>query len=322
MNDRVKKTARLMNIWILLLNNPNGYSAMELARKFEVNERTIYRDFTTLGADLKVPVYDDNRRWKIDQKYFLPPIRFTLTEALNIFIASRLMLGYSHRYDPTIESAFSKLSSVLPGSLAEQVRKTMEWMHKLPKDAKYLGVLSVVAEAWVTLRQLKIVYRSLDAETAKERVIEPYFIEPAAAGHASYVLGYCHLKKGLRMFKMERIEMAEITDDPYTIPSDFDANQYFGSSWGIVVEGEVKTVKLKILNPQVQRIMSETIWHPSQSFEKRKDGTIIMIMNLNKTQELISWILSWGDKVMVMEPEGLRREIIKAAKAIQKIYKE
>jgi len=321
MNGRVKKTARLMNIWILLLNNPNGYTAIELARKFEVNERTIYRDFTTLGADLSVPVYDDNRRWKINAKRFLPPIRFSVSEALNIFLTSRLMLSYSHRYDPTIEATFSKLSSVLPGPLAEQVRKTMEWMQKLPKDEKHLGILATAAEAWVSQRKLKIVYRNLDDDKGTERIIEPYYIEPAAAGHASYVLGYCHLKKALRMFKIERIESAELTAELYTIPSDFDANEYFGSSWGIVVEGEVKTVRLAIKNPKIMRLLSETIWHPSQTFEKLKDGSLIMTLKVTDTQELFTWILSWGDKVRVLEPEGLRKEIIKTASAIQTMYR-
>jgi predicted DNA-binding transcriptional regulator YafY len=322
MDDRVKKTERLLKIWILLLNNPTGYTAKELARRFEVNERTIYRDFTTLGTDLSVPVYDDNRHWKMDGKRFLPPIQFSLPEALNIFLASRLMLGYSHRYDPNIEATFSKLSSVLPGPLAEQVRKTMDWMQKLPKDERYLGILATVAEAWVSQRQLKIVYRNLDAEKAAERVIEPYYIEPAAAGHASYILGYCHFKKALRIFKVERIESAELTADLYTIPSDFDANEYFGSSWGIVVEGEVKTVKLKIDNPKLMRLMSETTWHPSQTFQKQKDGSLIMTLRVTDTQELFSWILGWGDKVKVLEPESLRIEIIKTAKAIQTAYKK
>jgi predicted DNA-binding transcriptional regulator YafY len=322
MNDRVKKTERLMNIWILLANNPSGYTAKELAERFEVDKRTLYRDFTTLGNDLSVPVYDDKKHWKMDKKYFLPPIRFTLPEALNIFLTARLMLGYSHRYDPNVDSTFTKLSTVLPGPLAEQVRKTMDWMQKLPKDERYLGILATVAEAWVSQRQLKIVYRTLDAEKATERVIEPYYIEPAAPGHASYILGYCHLKKALRMFKIERIESAELTADHYTIPSDFDANEYFGSSWGVVVEGEVKTVKLKIENPKMMRLMNETIWHPSQTFQKRKDGSLIMTLKVTDTQELFSWILSWGDKVQVLEPEGLRSEIIRTAKAIQAAYEE
>lgn len=321
MNDRLKKTERLMKIWMLLAGNPNGYTARELAQRFGVNERTIYRDFITLGLDLSVSVYDDNRRWKMDSKQFLPPIRFTLPEALNIYLAARLMLYYSHRYDPNIDSTFTKLSSALPGSLSEQIQKTIQWMQKLNKDEKHLGILTTAAEAWVSQRSLKIVYRTLEAGEAAERVIDPYYIEPASSGHASYVLGFCHLKQALRMFKIERIESAELTADPYTIPPDFDANTYFGSSWGIVVEGEVKTVRLQILHPQVQRLLSETIWHPSQSFEKQKDGTLIMTLKVTDTPELFSWILGWGERVRVLEPVELGQKILKTARTIQRVYK-
>ena len=320
MDDRLKKTERLMKIWILLLNNPSGYTARELAEKYNVNERTIYRDFTTLGVDLSVPVYDDKKRWKIDESHFLPPIRFTLSEALNIFLTARLMLNYSHRYDPNVDATFTKLSAVLPQALSEQVRKTMDWMQKLPKDEIYLRILATVAEAWVSQRQLKITYRSLIAQKAMERVIEPYFIEPAAPGHASYVIGYCHLRDSIRTFKIERIESAELTPEPYVIPPDFDANEYLGSSWGIVVEEEVKTIKLRIEDPEIMRLMGETVWHPSQVLEKQKDGSMIMTLKVTDTYELLSWILGWGEKMEVLEPSEIREAVIEKADAVKEVY--
>jgi len=118
MNDRLSKTERLIKIWLLLARNPAGYTIKELAGRFGVNIRTVYRDMEALGEDLKIPVYDDNKRWRIDEDYMLPPIQFTLPEALNIFLAARLMLRYSNRYDPNTEATFTKLSSVLPPTLA------------------------------------------------------------------------------------------------------------------------------------------------------------------------------------------------------------
>ena len=322
MNDRLKKTERMMKIWILLSNNPPGYTAKELAGRFEVNERTIYRDLTALGTDINVAVYNDQKRWKIDEKRFLPPIRFTLPEALNIFLTSRLMLNYSHRYDPNVDATFTKLSLVLPPPLAEQVRKTMDWMQKLPKDEKYLRILATVAESWVSQRQLKIMYQPLAAEKPTERVIEPYYIEPASFGHASYVIGYCHLKKAIRTFKVERIESANLTAEAYTIPSDFDANKYMASSWGIVVKDEIKTVKLKIVDPEIIRIMTETIWHPSQTLKKQKDGSTIMTFMINGTYEFYSWILGWGEKIEVLDPPEIRERIIKTVEAMRDVYKK
>jgi len=320
LNDRLMKTERLIRIWLLLATNPGGYAIKELADRFEVNIRTIYRDMVALGEDLKVPVYDDKKRWKIDETRILPPIRFTLPEALNIFLAARLMLSYSYRYDPNIDATFTKLSSGLPPALGEQVRKTMDWMQKLKKDEKRLRILATVAEAWVSQQRLKIAYRSLPAEKAMERVIEPYYIEPAAPGHASYVVGYCHLKDAIRTFKIERIESAELTNEPYRIPADFDANEFFGSSWGIVVEGEVKTVKLRIKDPEIMRIMEETIWHPSQVLERQKDGSMLMTLRVTDTVDLLSWILGWGEKIEVLEPPEIRETLIETIEAMSKVY--
>lgn len=320
MEDSLRRMERLIRIWILLLNNPAGYTVKQLAEKFEVNIRTIYRDLVTLGNDLQVPVYAEGTRWKIDESRVLPPIRFTLPEALNIFLAARLMLSYSHHYDPNVDATFTKLSAVLPPALGEQVRKTMDWMQKLNKDEKQMRVLATMTEAWVSQRRLKIAYRSLPAEKSTERVIEPYYIEPAAPGHASYVVGYCHLKNAIRTFKMERIESAELTAEHYTIPPDFDANEFFGSSWGIVVEGEVKTIRLRIEDPEIVRIMEETIWHPSQVLDRQKDGSMIMTLRVTDTVDLFSWILRWGEKIEVLEPAELREEVLETAKAMVEVY--
>ncbi len=320
MNNTLGKTERLIEIWLLLAANPAGYTIKELADRFGVNIRTVYRDMVALGEDLKVPVYNDKKWWKIHESRILPPIRFTLPEALNIFLAARLMLRYSHRYDPNVDATFTKLSAVLPPALAGQVRKTMDWMRKLPRDEKHMRTLAIVAEAWVSQRRLKIIYRPLAAQRATERVIEPYYIEPAAPGHASYVLGYCHLKDSIRTFKIERIEAAELTDETYSIPPDFDANEYLGSSWGIVVEGEVKTIRLKIVDPEIMRIMEETVWHPSQVLEKQKDGSMIMTLRVTDTVDLYSWILGWGEKIEVLEPKRLREEVRNTVEAMREIY--
>ena len=321
MDNRLAKTERLIKIWLLLATNPAGYTIKELAERFAMNIRTIYRDMAALGTDLRVPVYDDKGRWKIDERRILPPIQFTLPEALNVFLSARLMLKYSQRYDPNIDATFSKLGGVLPPALAQQVRQTMDWMQELPKDEKHFRVLTTVAEAWVTQRRLKIVYRSLMAEEAGERVMEPYYIEPAAPEHDSYVIGYCHLRKEVRTFKMARIEAAELTSEPYEIPPDFDANKFFSSSWRVIVGGEVKTVRLKIVDPEIMRIMEETVWHPSQTLKMQKDGSMIMTVKVMDTADFYSWVLGWGEKIEVLEPPEIREEIVRTAKATLQVYR-
>ena len=61
-------------------------------------------------------IFNMDKKWQIAEDYFLPPIRFLPAEALSIFLAARLMLNYLNRYDPYIETAFTKLNSNEPSN--------------------------------------------------------------------------------------------------------------------------------------------------------------------------------------------------------------
>ena len=138
-------------------------------------------------------------------------------------------------------------------------------------------------------------------------------------GHGNYVIGYCHRAKEIRTFKIERIQRIELLDEEYTVPAHFDANEFLGSSWGIVVEGEVETIKLRFA-PDIVRIVQETTWHPSQTLEPQKDGSVIMTLRVTSTVDLYSWILRWGEKVEVLEPEGLRERVARTGQAMSNLY--
>lgn len=317
---KTDRTVRLLKVEHFLYQNPRGLKVEEISRLCEVSKRTTYRDLAALETELGMPIWGEGTKRGIVEGYLLPPIHFTLPEALNVFLAARLMLSYAHRYDPNVASTFMKVNSIVPPPLREQIQKTMEWMRKQPEDDRYLRILATLAEAWISQQRIKIIYRALEAEKTTERTIEPYFIEPAAAGHSSYVIAYCHRAHEVRTFKIERIESIELLDEGYTLPEDFDANEYLGSSWGITVYGEVKMVKLRF-DPEIARIMEETVWHPSQVVEKQEDGSVIMTLRVAVTDELYFWILSWGEKAKVLEPEELRQDIIKTAKAMLVVYK-
>jgi predicted DNA-binding transcriptional regulator YafY len=134
------------------------------------------------------------------------------------------------------------------------------------------------------------------------------------------VIGYCHYKKEVCTFKVERIESATVLPETYSIPPDFDANKLFGSSWGIVVDGEVKTIRLKINDPALSRILSETVWHPSQTFQKRSDGSTVMTIKVTNTPELCTWIMGRGEKVEVLAPPEIRRHMAETAENMTKLY--
>ena len=319
---KYNRTLRLINIIYILNNNPKGISPAKIAEDCSISTRQAYRDLSDLEHYLKVPLWTDKGKWGIEPGLYLPPISFSLPEAMTIFLASRLLLAYSNVYNPSIERTFMKLNSVVPGPLRDEIRKTMEQMQKRETDQQFINTMELLARAWTEGRKAKVWYWTLGKKQPTERIIEPYFIQPAGLGHGNYVIGYCHRAKEIRTFKIERIQRIELLDEKYTVPADFDANEFLGSSWGIVVEGEVKTIKLKIDAPEIIRIMEETRWHPSQVTQRQPDGSAIVTLKLTVTTELVGFILSWGEKVEVLEPKKLREKVMETAKEMVKIYQK
>jgi len=80
-------------------------------------------------------------------------------------------------------------------------------------------------------------------------------------------------------------------------------------------------VRLKF-SPEIARLMEETIRHPSQILEKQVDGSVIMTLEVFYTYELVTWILGWDEKVEVLEPVELRKEVLRNAKAMVNIYQK
>jgi predicted DNA-binding transcriptional regulator YafY len=307
-------THQLIRAW------PGGASAAELAEKCEVCTKTIYRDIITLEIRLKATIGQVGHKYFIEPGTYLPPVRFTLPEAVALFLSARLLATNSNAYNPVIIEAFQKLNTVIPGPVGLQVRKSFEWLQKQPQDDKYIDVMNKLSNAWAEGQTVKIRYKSLGRKPAADRDVDPYFIQPAALEHANYLIAYCHKEKDVRIFKVERIEWATVyTNKKYTIPASFDINKYLGSSWGISVYGDVEDVEIKFTD-DLSTIAKETRWHPSQVNVAQKDGSVIAKFKIQVSPPFIGFILSWGAKAEVIKPVSLRKAVLQEATAISGLY--
>ena len=73
-------------------------------------------------------------------------------------------------------------------------------------------MLETLTLAWAERRQVRMLYAAPHAEEVTERMFDPYFIEPSAAGYSCYAIGYDHLRGGVREFKVERIARADLLE--------------------------------------------------------------------------------------------------------------
>jgi len=316
--NKKDRLARLSKVEHLLYQCPDGLTINAIAEKCGVCARTARRDLEALET-IGVPIWENESRRGIAPGYFLPPISFTLPEAMTIFLAARLMLAYSNTYNPNIDSTFVKLNSAVTPPLRDQVRRTIDWMQKLNKDEPLLRTMDTLAHAWINGRRARIRYQALGRTSANDRVIEPYFIQPATFERANYVIAYCHHARKVLTFKVDRIMDIALLDEHYVIPPDFDANKFLEPAWGITVFGKPVAVKLRF-NSEIARLARETRWHPSQSVKMQPDGSAMVTFKVPVTDEFIAFVMRWGEKVEVLQPAGLRRKIAGIARGMLNVY--
>jgi predicted DNA-binding transcriptional regulator YafY len=320
------KAQRLSRITLLLYRHPKGLTAVELARMCNVTPRTIQRDLHDL-EEMGIPLWDDSDeemhgrapRYGILGGYYLPPIHLTLDDALALYLAARLLARHADSYDPHIAEALAKLAGILPEPIADHVHATIRNLVSRPEDERFSRVLSTLALGWATRRAVRIHHQAAHSEHVHEQLLCPYFIEPSAVGHATYVIGYASYFQGLRTFKVERILEAELTDQPFQIPEDFDGPALLESAWGIEYGEELEEVVLRF-TPTVTRRVKETCWHPSQRLEDTPDGGCIMRLTLANPQEMVYWVRSWGPQVEVLGPAWMREQIAREAEETRRVY--
>ncbi len=319
--ETLTRSIRLSHIQHLLCKNSRGVTARELAGLCAVSVRTMQRDLLSLQSDLEIPVTQDGDRYSIMEGYLLPPVAFSIYEAMGLFLASRLVLRQIDENNPHIAAALDKIAGVLPPELAGRVKNAVRSIGKKTTNPGFIDIFEKVALAWSTQRQLKMSYLSLKSAEEKEWLLEPYFVDMTGVGYSTYVIGRARRKQinELTTFKLERIKGAEVLEDTFEIPADLDLGKLLASSWGIMV-GEETEVKLKF-SAAVARRVKESIWHPSQQRTDLPDGGCLLTLKVGSVLEMTPWIRGWGAEVEVLAPQSLRKEMIENAERTLRNYR-
>jgi predicted DNA-binding transcriptional regulator YafY len=324
---RGDQLARQWKIIETLLASHTGKSAAQLADELDCNARTVYRDLEALQA-AGFPFYteriDGKSYWSLlDTLKHHIPIPFTLTELLALYF-SRDMLKFLQNtvFHESLESLFEKIKTTIPPEskkYLDTVQQTFQVTLKQFKEyGKYREILNTIKDAALNRKTVEMVYFTMGRKKKVRRRVDPYRI--LFFNGTFYVIGYCHLRKDVRTFALERIKMLTTTDESFSVPEDFRLEDYMGSGFG-VIGGRPEKIKIWF-SPDIAGYIKEKTWHESQVIDQQQDGSIIFEADIAITEELLSWIMSWGAKAEVLEPKSLQDQIHTEAIAMLKAYDE
>jgi predicted DNA-binding transcriptional regulator YafY len=319
-NSRV---SRIVNI-LTTLQSGEKYSPADLEDVLGVSRRTVFRDLKELQS-IGVPYRYDAKSggYSIDPKFFLPPIDFSLQEALSLLMLVHKMRNHLPMpYKNSAILAGLKVENNLPLDIRQYCQSSLS---KITVAADQHATIKLLDDIYNTIQRairkktkLAISYSSLFEKEQIETTLNPYHL--LYKKRAWYVIGFSSLHKSVRTFNLGRIQKTEPLDTRFTDGDNFDVCEYLGRAWCLIPEGKLYDIKLKF-SPLVAHNVAEVQWHSTQDAQWQDDGSVILNFRIDGLGEISWWILGYGDQVQVLAPAELRKKLLEKALKFIEIHK-
>jgi predicted DNA-binding transcriptional regulator YafY len=134
-----------------------------------------------------------------------------------------------------------------------------------------------------------------------------------------YLDAWCHLREDVRSFSIDAITQIKVLDAAALDVPEADINAAVDAGYGIFGGAVKGWAKLKF-TPERARWVKHEEWHPDQKGNEEPDGSYILEIPYSDERELMGDILKYGSEVIVIEPEALKKRIIKEIKLLCNKY--
>jgi predicted DNA-binding transcriptional regulator YafY len=296
-----------------LLQAHGVVSGAAMAERLGVDGRTLRRYVATL-EDMGIPITAQRGRdggYSLVPGFKLPPMMFTEDEtlALSLGLLAARSLGLADAA-PAVASARAKLERVMPAPLKDRARAVEQAVqldlssaHAAPDNA----ALIVLSEAAQKRQRVRLSYRSRGVES--ERRFDPYGL--VYRGGCWYAAGMCHLRGGVRTFRLDRILSVAPLPQSFARPERFDAMAHLAHAIATLPRAHSVEVLLKTDLRTARAHLRDTIG----VLEQRDDGVLLR----NQSEDL-DWFarqlaaLPFG--FAVLSPAALNQAVRECARRL------
>lgn len=291
------KESRLFKIVYYILEK-GRVTAPELAEKFEVSVRTIYRDVDVISS-AGIPIYVTTGRnggIQILDNYVLEKAFFSEKEQRDILTALQSLSVIDNTHERELLTKLSALFNTQSENWFEV--DFSRWGSKTQDNTKF----ELLKRAVINHKVVSIVYVSSYCRKTKRN------IHPLKLFYKSkewYVKAYCTKKHDFRLFKINRIVECELLDEDFT-PADFPDLQD-------TEQNTYNKIVLRFPKEMAYRIYDE---FTDDELAEQENGDLIATAYMPEDTWLIGYLLSFGAYVEVIEPAYLREILCNEAKRI------
>jgi predicted DNA-binding transcriptional regulator YafY len=239
-----------------------------------------------------------------------------------LLLGSEVMAqNFDAQYRAAAESAGRKIAGVLPEPLRAEVSMLQSSivfveadMQRKPDEQAKLQHLRRAILQRVTVRfRYQRRQGARDEERLAEREADPYGL--AHVGDSWYLTAYCHLRRGIRHFRLDRMDDLIVLDKTFTRPADFTMGLARNSP------EQTRLVARALFDAEVARWVLESPSYFMVAQEETPEG-LLVTLRMRQEDDVLQWLLSWGRRVRVLEPPSLQRRVAEEARALLRRYSE
>lgn len=306
---------RLQRILLLLpyaIKHP-GVTIDELANKFGVKKQELMEDLQLVflcglpgygPGDLIDVAFEEDRVYVRMADYFGVPFRLTPAEALALYAGGKALLGLTGMDEAdALRRALDKLGTAL-GMSEAAVEIVME-----AGAEEHLATLN---QALGEGKRVHIEYLSAARNEMTERDVDPWGLVIAIGSW--YLVGYDHLRKDERIFRVDRIRTVTVLDEDADVPDDFDPDRYRGAFKG---DDEQPSISFEI-SPGVASWFAD--YYPLRSSEELADGWHRVEMIASGPSWAATLLLRLGTGVRNVDPSEIDAEARQLGARIAALY--
>lgn len=324
-NDRENKfkTHRIIQIdkWIRSGSYP---TVAQIMKEFGITKSTVMRDIDFLKDRYGAPI---ETRGRIGGYYYSDPtfmIQNVLLTEGDLFTVSTLMPLMEQYKNTPLESSFKNIMEKVTEMLPDKVSVDTAFLNTdvsfisdpLPKIDE--GIFDSIFKAIKLHKVLEFEYRSVSRQEYKEKLFDPYHVLCQKGNW--YVIGYDHKVNDKRVYALSRMKNVKCSEEIYTVPDDFDVSKAVDLSFGIWYNVEPPVEYELLFSSKVSTYILEREWHKNQQIELKEDGSVLLRFSSNQKQQILSWVMSFGDSVTVLKSEELKVKIKESISGMAKLY--
>lgn len=301
-------TTRVLAV-LELLQAHGRISGAEMAARLGVDQRTLRRYIGTL-EEMGIPVTAERGRaggYSLVAGFKLPPMMFTEDEALalSVGLLAARGLGVADAA-PAVASAQAKLERIMPANLKQRVRAIDETVQLDIRHANASagnGALTELSGAAQSGHRTRLRYHDASGATS-EREFDPYGL--AFRDGYWYAVGMCHLRNGIRSFRLDRIDDVRTLALTFERPPGFDTLEYLTRSIAMMPRAYAIEVLLKTSLECAKAQFYDTFG----VFEQTDDGVV-----MHNQSDHIEWFARQLARLPfdfeIRRPHKLREEVEK-----------